>query len=183
MYQYYKRMYKSCPGCYLSNTTQNCCADLVYSFPIDTPMQFLFFDIYASGTEINFDGTKHYLIGACDMTYFGIYKPTAEQNASAFASALMNIWLRFWFPTQLWLKMTANFLEFLLILLHSLTPTFMFYPVKIMIQWLLSASDDFSTLVSLFLQRERQQSRCFGRYFDFSVCMEFCACCWHWHIL
>ena len=31
------------------------------------------------------------------MTYFGIYKPTAEQNAYAFDSALMKIWMRFGF--------------------------------------------------------------------------------------
>ena len=54
-------------------------------------------DIYAAVTEINFDGTKHYVIGACGMTSFGICEPTAEQNASAFASALMKIWLRFGF--------------------------------------------------------------------------------------
>ena len=63
-------------------------------------MQVLFIDIYAAGTAIKFYGTKHNLIGACGMPSFGIYKPTAEKDASSFASALMNIWLRFeFYPT------------------------------------------------------------------------------------
>ena len=66
-------MCKAFPGCSLSNITYNHCEDLVYIFPIDAPMQVFFVDIYADGTEINFNGTKHYLIGACGMAYFGIY--------------------------------------------------------------------------------------------------------------
>ena len=134
MYQYCKRMCKACPGCSLSNITQNRCADLVYIFPIDAPMRILFVDIYDAGTEINFDGTKHYLIGTCGMTYFGIYEPTAEKNLSAFTSALMKIWLRFGFSHTILVDKDRNFLAFFLRLLHSLTSTFMSYPVKIMIK-------------------------------------------------
>ena len=73
-------------------------------------MWVLFVDIYAAGTEINFDWTKQYLIGACGMTSFGIYKPTAEQNASAFSLALMNIWLRFGFPHTIVVDKDSTFL-------------------------------------------------------------------------
>ena len=104
-------MCKACPGCSLYNITQNRCADLVHSFPIDAPIQFLFVDIYAAGTEINFDGTKHYLIGACGMTSFGIYGPTLEQNASAFASALMKIWLHFRFSNTIVVDKDSKFLD------------------------------------------------------------------------
>ena len=103
-------MCKACPVCSLYNTTQNICADLVYSFPIDSPMQVLFVDIYASGTEINFDEKKHYLIGACGMTYFGIYEPTAEQNEYAFDSALMKIWLRFGFSHTIVVDKDSKFI-------------------------------------------------------------------------
>jgi hypothetical protein len=68
MYQYIKKMCNSCPGCSLANITKNRSADLVYSFPIEAPMKVLFVDIYAAGAEINFVGTKHYLI-ACSMWY------------------------------------------------------------------------------------------------------------------
>ena len=80
MYQYCKRICKACPRCSLSNITYNCCACLVYRFPINAPMRVLFVDIYAAGIEINFDGTKQYLIGACVMTSFGIYEPTAGKK-------------------------------------------------------------------------------------------------------
>ena len=63
-------MIRACPGCSLSNLTRHQAANLVYSFPIDAPIQGLFIDIYAAGAEANFDGTKHYLIAADDMTSF-----------------------------------------------------------------------------------------------------------------
>ena len=80
MYQYCKCMYKVFSGYSLSNITQNRCADLVYSFPIKAPMQVLFVNICASGTEINFDVTKHYLIAACGMNSFGICKPQRKKT-------------------------------------------------------------------------------------------------------
>ena len=78
MYQYCKRLIKACPGYSLSNITQSRSSDLVYSFPIEAPMQVLFLDIYAVGVEFNFDGTKHYLSGACGMTSFTICEATPE---------------------------------------------------------------------------------------------------------
>ena len=58
-------------------------------------MRVLFVDIYSAGADLNFDGSKHYLIAACGMTAFGICEPTIEQTAEAFTAALMKIWLRF----------------------------------------------------------------------------------------
>ena len=80
MFQYIKRMCKTCPGCSLANLTRNRSSDLVYSFPIDAPMRVLFVDIYAAGAEFNFAGTKHYLIAACGMTAFAVCEDTAEAN-------------------------------------------------------------------------------------------------------
>ena len=77
------------PGCSLSNLTQIRSSDLVYGFPIDTPMRVVFVDIYSAGADLNFDGTKHYLIAVCGMTSFGICEPTSEQTATVFAAALM----------------------------------------------------------------------------------------------
>ena len=54
-------------------------------------MRVLFVDIYAAGAELNFVGTKHYLIAACGMTAFAIAEDTAEQNSTVFAAALMRI--------------------------------------------------------------------------------------------
>ena len=73
-------------------------------------MQVLFVDIYSAVTEINFGGTKQYLIGACGMTSFGICEPTAEQNSSAFTSALMKIWLSFGFSHTIVVDKDSKFL-------------------------------------------------------------------------
>ena len=110
MYQYIKRMCKACPGCSLSNITKNRCADLVYSFPIDAPMRVLFVDIYAAGSEFNFEGTKHYLIAADGMTSFAICEDTPEQNSKVFAGALMKIWLRFGFSHTIVVDKDSKFL-------------------------------------------------------------------------
>ena len=87
MYNYVKQLVKSCPACSLSNITQYCAAYLVYGFPINATMHVLFVDIYSAGADLNFDGTKHYLIASCGMTSFTICKPTIEQNAEAFTAA------------------------------------------------------------------------------------------------
>ena len=71
-------------------------------------MRVLFVDIYAAGAELNFVGTRHYLIAACGMTSFAIAEDTAEQNSTVFAAALMRIWLCFGFFKQLWWTKTAN---------------------------------------------------------------------------
>ena len=73
-------------------------------------MRVLFVDIYAAGTEINFDGTNHYLIGACGMTSLGICEPTAEKNASTFASVLMKIWLQFGFSHTIVVDKDSKFI-------------------------------------------------------------------------
>ena len=111
MYQYIKRMCKTCPGCGLSNITKNRYADLVYSFPIDAPMRVLFVDIYAASTEFNFEGTRHYLIAACGMTSFGVCKATAEQSLTVFSAALMKIWLRFGFSHTIVVDKDSKFLR------------------------------------------------------------------------
>ena len=109
MFQYIKNRCKSCPGCSLANITQNRSADLVYSFPIDAPMRVLFVDIYAVGTELNFVGTKHYLLAACGMTSFAVCEDTAEANSTTFAAAIMKIWLRFGFSHTLVVDKDSKF--------------------------------------------------------------------------
>ena len=67
-------------------------------------------EINAAGAELNFEGTKHYLIACCGMTSFAICELTAEPNAAAFVSALMKIWLRFGFSHTLVVDKDSKFL-------------------------------------------------------------------------
>jgi hypothetical protein len=90
VYQYIKRMCEAYPGCGLS-ITENRCANLINNFPIDVPMRVLFMDIYATGTEFNFESMRHYLIAACGLTSFGICKATAEHNLTVLSDALIKI--------------------------------------------------------------------------------------------
>ena len=85
------------PGCALSNTTKRPMGDLIFSFPISEPMTILHMDIYAVGTEFNFEGNKHHLTTCCGMTTFAISEPTVKQNAKSFASAIMKILTLFGF--------------------------------------------------------------------------------------
>ena len=97
IFQFCKKLTHSCPGCVTSDITSNRSSKLVYSFPIDEPMNVLHVDIYAAGANFNYEGNKHYLIASWGMTSFSVMEPTSKQNASTFAAALMKIWLRFGF--------------------------------------------------------------------------------------
>ena len=78
MYQYCKRMVKSCPGCALSNCTKRSSNGLVYSIPTDAPVRFLFVDVYATGADLNVEGNRHYLITACGMKSFAVGESLPE---------------------------------------------------------------------------------------------------------
>ena len=71
--------------------------DLVYSFPISVLMTILCVDVYAVGTEFNFEDNKNRLVACCGMATSAISEPTVEQNAKSFASAIMKIWTCFSF--------------------------------------------------------------------------------------
>jgi len=111
MFQYIKKMCKTCPECSLANLTRNRSSNLVYSFPIDAPMRVMFVDIYAAGAEFNFLRTKHYLIAACRMTAFAVCEDTAEANSTAFAQVMMKVWLRFGFSPMIVVDKASTFLS------------------------------------------------------------------------
>ncbi len=74
-------------------------------------MRVLFVDIYAAGSQFNFESTKHYLIAACGMTSFAICEDTREGTAEAFAAAMMKIWLRLGFSHTIVVDKASTFLN------------------------------------------------------------------------
>ena len=68
-------------------------------------------DIYATGSQFNFESTKHYLIAACGMTSFAICEDTLEGTAEAFTAAMMKIWLRFGFSHTIVVDKAGTFLN------------------------------------------------------------------------
>ena len=97
MYSYIKRMCQACPGCALANPTKSKSRELVYSFPIEAPFLVLHVDAYSAGTHTGFEGSDVYLVACCGMCTFGALEPISGANATAFASAIMKIQLRFGF--------------------------------------------------------------------------------------
>ena len=73
-------------------------------------MRVIFVNIYSAGANLNFEGSKHYMIDACGMTAFGICKPTVEQTAEAFAATLMKVWLRYGFSHTIIVDKASAFL-------------------------------------------------------------------------
>ena len=95
MYQYCCKMCAACPACALANGTVRRSRELLYSFPIDAPFKVLHVDIYQAGSHSSFEGSTHYLVGACGMTTFAVMEPTAKANSTMFASSIMKIMMRF----------------------------------------------------------------------------------------
>eukprot|EP00956_Cyclotella_meneghiniana_P028882 scaffold68484_cov41-Cyclotella_meneghiniana.AAC.4 len=97
MYSYITRLISKCAGCRLSNPTIKRSAELVYNFPVDSPMQVLHIDNYKAGALKTHDGVISYISVACNMTGFGVLEGVTCENSESFASALMKIMLRYGF--------------------------------------------------------------------------------------
>eukprot|EP00956_Cyclotella_meneghiniana_P008386 scaffold11286_cov51-Cyclotella_meneghiniana.AAC.2 len=97
MYSYITNLVSRCAGCRLSNPTIRQSAELVYRFPVDSPMTGLHIDNYKAGALKTHDGIQSYICVACDMTGFGALEGATIENAETFAAALMKIMLRYGF--------------------------------------------------------------------------------------
>ena len=128
MYQYCKRMVKACPGCALSNCTTRISEALVNSFPMDAPIRILFVDVYAAGTDLNFEGNSHYLIAVVRHDKLCRWGTFPRTYPVYMASSLMKIWMRFGFShtivvdkASVYLNIFAETTDFLGINIHVLS--------------------------------------------------------------
>ena len=81
----------------MTNYINNPAKELVYSFPLDGPMNVLHVDGYSVGADTNFDGDKGFLIAACGMSTFTVAEPVSKTDSTIYAQALLMIMLRFGF--------------------------------------------------------------------------------------
>ena len=110
MYAYITDLVHKCAGCRLANPTIKKSNELVYNFPVGTePMTVLHLDIYKAGALRSYDNTVAYVVGACNMTSFGVMEGVSEESSAAFASALMKIQLRYGFVHTLILDKDSKF--------------------------------------------------------------------------
>ena len=104
-------MISKCVGCRLANTTINKSSELMYSFPVDSPMSVLHIDGYTVGADVNFVGDRIFLIAVCGMCTFAVGEPVSKLSSTTFAQALMSIMLRFGFAHTVVLDKDSKFLS------------------------------------------------------------------------
>ncbi len=68
----------------------------MYSFPVEATFLVMFFDAYSDGKNVEYEGSKYYLIGCC-MCGFACMKPITRASVTSFASAIMKTLLRYEF--------------------------------------------------------------------------------------
>jgi hypothetical protein len=79
----------------MSNPMKSKSSKLVYIFPIEAPFMVLHVDAYMAGAHTGFEGSDMYIVACCGMCTFGTLEPVTGANATAFASAIMKIQLRY----------------------------------------------------------------------------------------
>jgi hypothetical protein len=91
MYHYATDLIQKCAACCLSISMLRKSSELVYHFPTMEPMSIMHIDCYHAGHLLTYDNIKCYIIGACNMTTFGLLEGITEPNSSTFAAAFFPI--------------------------------------------------------------------------------------------
>ncbi|KAL3787769.1 LOW QUALITY PROTEIN: hypothetical protein HJC23_009820, partial [Cyclotella cryptica] len=94
MYHYISDLVHKCAACRLSNATLRKSSELVYNFPATEPMSVMHVDCYTAGHLRTYDNITCYMVGACNMTAFGLLEGITEPNSTTFAAAIMRFQLR-----------------------------------------------------------------------------------------
>ena len=94
MYRYISDLVHKCTACRLSNTTLHKSSKLVYNFPATEPMSVMHVDCYTAGHLRTYDNVTCYIVGACNMTAFGLLEGITEPNSTTFAATIMRFELR-----------------------------------------------------------------------------------------
>ncbi|KAL3802962.1 hypothetical protein HJC23_011585, partial [Cyclotella cryptica] len=93
MYHYISDLVHKCAACRLSNATLRKSSELVYNFPATEPMSVMHVDCYTAGHLRTYDNITCYMVGACNMTAFGLLEGITEPNSTTFAAAIMRFQL------------------------------------------------------------------------------------------
>jgi hypothetical protein len=70
-------------------------SELLYSFPIDAPMNTVHADVWVPGKTVGYDGNTALMIVLCHMTGFVAVEPLKELNSTTFAQSIYTILLRY----------------------------------------------------------------------------------------
>ncbi|KAL7515984.1 hypothetical protein ACHAWX_003736 [Stephanocyclus meneghinianus] len=69
-------------------------SELVYNVPATEPMSVMHIDCYHAGHLRTYDNVTCYIVGACNMTAFGLLEGVMEPNSSTYTTTVMHFQLR-----------------------------------------------------------------------------------------
>ena len=98
MYQQIKTWIKTCAACVLKHTANKPASELMYTFPLDEPMNVVHADAWVPGKFVSFDGAQGLMITICNMTGFAAIEQYSQANSKSFSKALYTIGLRYGLP-------------------------------------------------------------------------------------
>ena len=95
MFKYIKDNIQSCAACILKNNIAHPSSELLYTFPLDAPMNTLHADLWQPGRQTGYDGSCALMIVCCHMTTFTTIEPVSTLNSNSFSKAIYKIMMRF----------------------------------------------------------------------------------------
>ena len=95
MYKYIKRMIHSCAACILKNSDTKLSSELLYSFPLDAPMNTIHCDVWQPGKTEGYDGDTALMKVLCHMTTFAAIEPLKKLDSTTFSKTVYRIMMRY----------------------------------------------------------------------------------------
>jgi hypothetical protein len=95
LFKYIKRNIQSCAACILKNNAAHPSSELLYTFPLDAPMNTIHADLWQPGRQTGYDNDKALMIVVCHMTTFTAIEPVSEMTSKSFAKAVYKIMMRY----------------------------------------------------------------------------------------
>eukprot|EP00978_Attheya_sp_CCMP212_P002696 scaffold5516_cov32-Attheya_sp.AAC.2 len=95
MYTWLKKRIATCAACMLRDGVSRPALELLYSFPIDAPMNTVHADVWVPGKTVGYDGNTALIIVLCHMTGFVAVEPLKELNSTTFTQSIYTILLRY----------------------------------------------------------------------------------------
>ena len=88
-------MIHSCAVCILKNSDTKLSSELLYSFPLDAPMNTIHCDVWQPGKTEGYDGDTALMIVLCHMTTFAAIEPLKKLDSTTFSKTVYRIMMRY----------------------------------------------------------------------------------------
>jgi hypothetical protein len=95
LFKYIKQNIQSCAACILKNNAAHPSSELLYTFPLDVPMNTIHADLWQPGRQTDYNNDKALMVVVCHMTTFTTIEPSKETNSKSFSKAVYKIMMRY----------------------------------------------------------------------------------------